>query len=170
MTTSTPMLETKSSSELNHALDDLLRAFETYKDENDRRLSDIETRGAADPLTTDKLDRLDRALDDHKRRLDEISLKSARPQLSTGGPNTHLAREHRTAFDGYIRKGEAGGLLDIESKALSVGSGPDGGYLVPAETLLPAESIRFFVVDPLWRAALLDGAFSVVPRNMDLIR
>lgn len=34
-------------------------------------------------------------------------------------------------------------------------------YLVPAETLLPAESIRFFVVDPLWRAALLDGAFSV---------
>jgi HK97 family phage major capsid protein len=127
-------LETKSSAGLDHALDDLLRAFETYKEENDRRLADIETRGAADPLTTDKLDRLDRALDDHKRRLDEISLKSARPPLSSNGPNAHLAREHRTAFDGYIRKGETGGLLDIESKALSVGSGPDGGYLVPAET------------------------------------
>jgi HK97 family phage major capsid protein len=134
MTTSIPILETKSSSELNHALDDLLRAFETYKDENDRRLSDIETRGASDPLTTDKLDRLDRALNDHKRRLDEISLKSARPQLSSAAPNTHLSREHRAAFDGYIRKGETGGLLAIESKALSVGSGPDGGYLVPAET------------------------------------
>ncbi len=127
-------LETKSSAGLDHALDDLLRAFESYKEENDRRLADIETRGAADPLTTDKLDRLDRALDDHKRRLDEISLKSARPPLSSNGPNAHLAREHRTAFDGYIRKGETGGLLDIESKALSVGSGPDGGYLVPAET------------------------------------
>jgi hypothetical protein len=34
-------------------------------------------------------------------------------------------------------------------------------YLVPVEQMLPSESIRFFTVDPLWRAALLDGAFSV---------
>jgi len=134
MTTSTPGLEIKSSPELNHALDDLLRAFESYKEENDRRLADIETRGAADPLTSEKLDRLDRALDENKRRLDEISLKAARPHLSSAGPRTHLAREHRAAFDAYVRKGEAGSLVDLESKALSVGSGPDGGYLVPAET------------------------------------
>jgi HK97 family phage major capsid protein len=134
MTASTPHIETKSSPDFSHALDDLLRAFESYKEENERRLADIETRGAADPLTTEKLDRLDRALDDNKRRLDEISLKAARPPLSSNGPRPHVAREHKTAFDGYIRKGEVGGLLDIESKALSVGSGPDGGYLVPAET------------------------------------
>ncbi len=134
MTTSTPSLETKSSPDLSHAIDDLLRAFETYKEENDRRIADVETRGAADPLTVEKLDRLDRALDENKRRLDEISLKAARPPLSSNGPRTHIAREHRAAFDGYIRKGEAGSLLEIESKALSVGSGPDGGSLVPAET------------------------------------
>ncbi len=134
MTSTTPGLEIKSSPDLNHAIDDLLRAFETYKEENDRRLSDIETRGSADPLTTEKLERLDRALDDNKRRLDEISLKAARPVLSSNGPRTQLAREHRAAFDGYVRKGESAGLVDIESKALSVGSGPDGGYLVPAET------------------------------------
>lgn len=34
-------------------------------------------------------------------------------------------------------------------------------YLVANEQLLPSESLRFFGVDPLWRAALLDGAFSV---------
>ncbi len=34
-------------------------------------------------------------------------------------------------------------------------------YLAPSEGMLPSESIRFFTVDPLWRAALLDGAFSV---------
>ena len=134
MTATTPGLEIKSSPELNHALDDLLRAFETYKEENDRRLADIETRGASDPLTNDKLDRLDRALDENKRRLDEISLKAARPALSSNGPRSHLAREQRAACDGYVRKGETAGLIDIESKALSVGSGPDGGYLVPAET------------------------------------
>ena len=31
-------------------------------------------------------------------------------------------------------RGEANGLHQLEEKALSVGSGPDGGYLVPEET------------------------------------
>ncbi len=34
-------------------------------------------------------------------------------------------------------------------------------YLVPDEKLLPAESIRFFCVDPLWVDCLQDGAFSI---------
>ena len=34
-------------------------------------------------------------------------------------------------------------------------------YLVPDEALLPAESIRFFQVDPVWMDCLLDGAFSI---------
>jgi hypothetical protein len=34
-------------------------------------------------------------------------------------------------------------------------------YLVPDERMLPLESIRFFWVDWLWIACLLDGAFSV---------
>ena len=132
--TSASAPEIKASTDLGFALDDLLRAFETYKEENDRRIADVETRGAADPLTTDKLERLDRALDDHKRRLDEMTLKAARPPLGSGTPRGHHAREHKAAFDGYIRKGEATGLLELEGKALSVGSGPDGGYLVPVET------------------------------------
>lgn len=34
-------------------------------------------------------------------------------------------------------------------------------YLVPDDRMLPAESIRFFMLDPFWMACLLDGAFSV---------
>jgi len=34
-------------------------------------------------------------------------------------------------------------------------------YLVPDERLLPPESIRFFSVDLMWTACLLDGAFTV---------
>ncbi|HEX8218985.1 MAG TPA: hypothetical protein VF914_07195 [Chloroflexia bacterium] len=34
-------------------------------------------------------------------------------------------------------------------------------YLVPDERLLPAESIRFFWLDPVWIDCLLDGAFSI---------
>jgi len=40
-------------------------------------------------------------------------------------------------------------------------------YLVPDETMLPIESLRFFWVDPCWVGSLLDGAFSIgrVTRN-----
>lgn len=34
-------------------------------------------------------------------------------------------------------------------------------YLVPNETMLPVESIRFFTVDKSWIEALVDGAFSI---------
>lgn len=34
-------------------------------------------------------------------------------------------------------------------------------YLVPDERMLPAESIRFFRVDPSWVKCLADGAFSI---------
>ncbi len=34
-------------------------------------------------------------------------------------------------------------------------------YLVPEEAMLPTGSIRFFTVDKLWLASLLDGAFSM---------
>lgn len=34
-------------------------------------------------------------------------------------------------------------------------------YLVPDETMLPTDSMRFFDVDPMWLEALRDGAFSI---------
>ncbi|NUO80426.1 hypothetical protein HUU05_10150 [candidate division KSB1 bacterium] len=34
-------------------------------------------------------------------------------------------------------------------------------YLVPEETMLPQESLRFFQIDPLWVECLLDGAYSI---------
>ena len=41
--------------------------------------------------------------------------------------------EHKQAFEAYVRAGETGSLRALEQKALSVGSNPDGGYLVPPE-------------------------------------
>ena len=41
-------------------------------------------------------------------------------------------------------------------------------YLVPDERMLPAESLRFFYVDPLWMEALLDGALSI-GRSQDVL-
>ncbi len=114
--------------------DDFRRAFEAFRETNDRRIDELEKRGAADPLTTEKLERLNRSLDAQQRVLDELSLKAGRPPLSAGGRDAGAAREHKAAFDGFMRRGETGGLKRLEEKALSVGTDADGGYLVPDET------------------------------------
>ncbi|RAI30530.1 phage major capsid protein [Rhodoplanes serenus] len=125
--------ETKAGPEARAGLDELMRTFETYRQVNDARLDQIERRGAADPITDDRLARIDAALGDQQRRLDEIALRGARPALGGDPPADPAGREHKAAFDAYVRRGDASGLLAIERKALSVGSAPDGGYLVPAE-------------------------------------
>ena len=116
------------------AFGDFMQAFEAFKDANDERLAQIEQRMSADVVTADKVDRINRAVDETKARLDEMTLKARRPRLTGEADPAPAAREHKTAFESYVRKGETQGLFDIEAKSMSIGSGPDGGYLVPQET------------------------------------
>jgi HK97 family phage major capsid protein len=128
----TQTLETKSASDdVSAAFEDFARAFEAFKETNDERLGQIETRLSADPLTEEKVARIDQALDDARRRLDRLTLDRARPPMSGDAPRDPALSEHEAAFRSYMRTGEAAGLKRLEEKALSAGSGPDGGYLVP---------------------------------------
>jgi HK97 family phage major capsid protein len=115
-----------------NAMGEFLNAFEAFKDANDQRLAQIEQRMSADVVTTEKVERIDKALD-------ELTLKMKRPQLGTN--EKPQASEHKAAFEAYVRKGESVQLSGIESKAMSVGSNPDGGYLVPPETEAYIESV-----------------------------
>ncbi len=114
---------------------DALRAtFEDFKAANDERLGALE-RKRADVLLEEKVDRINAALDSQQKRLDALALKQARPALESGrgAATDHAAREHKSAFDAYVRAGEAGALRQLETKAMSVASNSDGGYLVPVE-------------------------------------
>ncbi|WP_375466308.1 phage major capsid protein [uncultured Methylobacterium sp.] len=114
------------------AFDEFARAFEAFKEVNDTRLAEIEGRLGPDALTEEKLARIDAGLDAARTRLDRLSLDRARPPLGRpDAPRDAAAEEHKAAFDLYVRAGESGGLKSLEAKALSAGSGPDGGYLVP---------------------------------------
>ncbi len=133
--TDTTTLETKGAGgETARALEAFLEAFEAFKDTNDQRIAEIERRGAEDAVTAEKLARIEDALDETKKRADSLALKASRPHLAASGVSDVAAIEHKAAFDGYVRRGETAKLVRIEEKALSVGSGQDGGYLVPAET------------------------------------
>src|SRR5690606_1724627 len=81
----------------------------------------------------DKVERINRAVDEHKRVIDQLALKKARPALG-GGEGGFEAGEHKAAFSAYMRRGDESALRALEGKAMSVGSAADGGYLVPPET------------------------------------
>src|SRR3569623_1497050 len=107
---------------------ELMRAFEAFKETNDERLA---TR-TGDVVLEEMLARIDGALDAQARLLDEFALITARPahghdRVKSGAP------EHKAAFESYVRTGESGNLRALEVKAMSFGSNPDGGYLVPPE-------------------------------------
>ena len=133
--------ETKSSDpafrgpEVTAAFEEFMGAFEAFKDANNQRLGEIERRGA-DAITNDKVERISAALDSQKSLIDELVLKARRPAMGGRGDlvSDIAAREHKAAFDAYVRHGEASGLKRIEAKALSAGVATDGGYVVPAET------------------------------------
>jgi len=111
--TSTDTLETKQATgDVAQAFDEFARAFEAFKDANDTRLDEIETRMSADPVTEDKLARIDRALDDAKGRIDRLSLERARPPLAAPREEARdpALAEHKAAFRAYMRTGEAAGL------------------------------------------------------------
>ncbi len=116
-------------------VDDLHYAFHAFKEQHERDLAEIKSRGSSDVLTTEKLERINRTLDQHQRRFDDMHLKAARPHLGAGSHHrSHAELAHKAGFDGYVRKGETANLFDLEGKALSIASSPDGGYLVPPET------------------------------------
>jgi HK97 family phage major capsid protein len=125
--------ETKTAGEdVAVAFDEFMRSFEAFREANDERLSQLESAVGPDTVTVEKMNRIGAALDNQKRVLDQLVLKSRRPGLA--GPATAGPSEHRQAFSAYMRGGEDAGLRRIEAKAMSIGSDPDGGYLVPEET------------------------------------
>jgi len=107
---------------------EMMRAFEAFKETNDERLA----RRDHDVLLEEKLARINAAIDGQARRLDDITLKAARPALGSERMRSG-APEHKAAFEAYVRSGETTNLRALEVKAMSIGSNPDGGYLVPPE-------------------------------------
>ncbi|WP_226576786.1 phage major capsid protein [Acuticoccus sediminis] len=123
--------ETKA--ELNNAFGEFMGAFEVFRETNDRRLAELEKKGA-DVLTVDKLARVEAALDAQQRRMDEMVLRGARPSLMGGAPVA--ANETKSAFGAFVRSGDEQAMRALETKAMA----SDGGLAMPVE--VEAEVMR----------------------------
>ena len=101
---------------------DLARTFAAFKAANDQRLQEIEAK-QADPLTEEKVARIDATLEMQSRSLAKLA-QSLSTTVDTSDP------EAKSAWSAYIRRGDASGL---EAKSVESTDG-DGNFIAPIET------------------------------------
>ena len=100
------------------AFDDFMRAFEAFKETNDERLADSSGASAADaadrprssPASTARSTSTSASSTSWRSRPRARSSAAARAAR-------RRSREHKAAFDGYVRNGEAGSLRDLEAQS-----------------------------------------------------
>ncbi len=108
---------------------DFASTFQAFKSANDERLAALEQK-QSDGLLTDKVDRINAALDAQSKRIENLSLTAGRPAM--GGDVTNS--EAKSAWSSYIRTGDGSELASLEGKSLSSSVDAEGGYVAPAET------------------------------------
>lgn len=142
----------------------LLDGIRTKQDELDR---EVKKRGDADVLVKQQVGRMDEGLEKLRVELDKLWRKSERKSViqldaksaeletkadlevagwigaeSDATKGAAYRRAYKAAFDRMVRRGEKALTAD-ETKTLSVGSGPDGGfYIEPARANFIIQRLR----------------------------
>jgi len=136
-----------SQQEVQEAVTEFGKTFEEFKATNDKRLEEIEAKGHSDIVTDEKLDRINKHLDDMEdvnqkltkqaleakevnERVDRLETELKRPNV--GEVESKQIDETLFAYDKYLRKGRES-LDQMETKVLTVSNDTGGGYLAPPE-------------------------------------
>ncbi len=137
---------------LKELVEDINRAWGEFKAEADKK-------GAADGH---KLAGINAHLDELQDQIDRFETAMRRPPLGEAAPEPPDLSAYKAAYGTYLRKGEDYGLADLEHKALSVGSDPDGGYTVTPE-MSSRVSTTIFESSPIREIATVEtiGASSM---------
>lgn len=155
----------------------LNQAFAEFKEANDKRIKEIEAKGAADPLLEQKVDTINAAIDQVKADLDRIAKEAARASVhggrskeerdwknealrflsaKEGKPLQNVTEDQVNAYKAYaaavtamIRRGGAGGdqLPPDVRAAMSVGQDSEGGFLVPIQIAQAIQTRQFETSD-----------------------
>src|SRR5690606_36313579 len=101
-------------------INEFVSALAEFRETNDKRLAELEARGTVDPLLEEKLQKIERFMEQQQRK----AADAMRPQLEASPYHDEL-QQVKSAMVAYIRKGKTDGYAELESKGMSVGSEAD---------------------------------------------
>lgn len=127
--------------EIKKALDTFSGTLDAFMKKTDEELKEQKKsfdKKTSDVVTQDEVKKLTTALEEQKKLVENLRLENNRPVLTApDGTKTQLTdeqMEHKKAFHDWFRKGSGEEKLgELQKKALSVGTDPDGGYTVPVQ-------------------------------------
>jgi len=123
-------------SDINKVIEDLGRAFESFKADNDKRLKEIEAKGHADPLTQAAVENANKAMSEMtaiKKQLETIETAMGRGGFGGGSQKDEAVINRAKAFT-HLMRGNIESVKDAKIQAsASTLSAPDGGFTVPEE-------------------------------------
>lgn len=142
-------------------VEELNGAFAEFKSANDERLSQIESKGAAEGLNAEKVERINEEITRLQGEIKSAQERAEKAETAARRPGADAAERvakvkaedlqafkamckgadvgvdeymaHKAAVDQYLRKG-TGNIDEMQAKAMSVDSDPDGGYWVMPDT------------------------------------
>lgn len=121
--------------ELKQLHEEMLRTHNEFKTTVERELSEIKTKGVAHPDTTAALEKMNNRMSELQKHMDALAVKMERPPAN--GDSDKMSpevKEYKEALVSYLRKGKMDNLETLHTKAMSVNSDPNGGYLVTPDS------------------------------------
>lgn len=141
-------------------MDALLKSVEDFKAANDKRLKEIETKGFETSETKSVVEKANAEIE--RLNLEVKKIQTAMNRSGTGSESASenpALGEYKKAFVKYIRTGNDNGLKELQVKALSSGSDPDGGFFVLPE--MATEIVKkVFESSPMRQAASVQAISS----------
>jgi len=177
------------------AVAEVKSTFEAYKESNDERMAEA-IKGAVDPLLDERMKKINDDLNKKQEIIDQLYTASRRKNVKLDGKDIDIdeldskaldwaqacakaqgtqiheytheqSREYHAAFSRYLRKDDRVLTAD-EQKALSVGSDPDGGYVVSPDMsgrmvkrIFETSPVRAFASTQLISTDALEGTHDI---------
>jgi len=111
-------------------LQELQKTFAEFKASNEERL-----KGKADVVVDEKVDRINAAVGDLQKAIDDMNMKIAAAQMRGSDPKRPGDPEYVAEFEAYFRQGDIGAKVRANKiqAAANKGTPGQGGYLAPIE-------------------------------------
>jgi len=111
------------------AIEAVNRGFEAFKAEHTKQIDDLK-KGKADVVLDEKVERINAAVGNFQKTVDEMNVKIAALNVSGSATGELRDAEHTTQFNAWMREGVEGAKVNA---SLNKGANGEGGYLAPIE-------------------------------------
>lgn len=117
--------------EMKKLSDELQKTVSDFRGYVEKEVAEIKAKGLSDPETKESLAKTNTRIDQLEALIKTASIMADDTANKDGGIRlSEDQKAYKKALEAYIRKGRSDGLDELHTKAMTVASDPDGGYLV----------------------------------------